>query len=139
MKTIAIAIPILLLCLPALAAENQDEARRQALAAAGSWLALVDAGKYGESWDEAAECLKNAVGRKDLVHSLVAARKPLGKLTSRTVQAAEYRTSLPGAPDGQYVVIQFKTSFENKRSAVETVTPMFDKDQRWRVSGYYIR
>ena len=53
--------------------------------------------------------------------------------------AGEYQTSLPGAPDGQYVVIQFKTSFENKRSAVETVTPMFGKDQRWRVSGYYIR
>jgi hypothetical protein len=141
MKTFAIAILVALLLLSrsAPAAEKHDAAQKQALAAANAWLALVDAGKYGESWDESAEYLKNAVGKKEFGKSLVAARKPLGKLTSRTVQAAEYRTSLPGAPDGQYVVIQFKTSFENKRSAVETVTPMFDKDQRWRVSGYYIR
>jgi len=37
------------------------------------------------------------------------------------------------------VVIQFQTSYENKKSAVETVTPMVDPDGEWRVSGYYIR
>jgi ribosomal protein S17E len=40
---------------------------------------------------------------------------------------------------GEYVVIQFETSFENKKTAVETVTPMMDKDGIWRVSGYYIK
>ena len=40
---------------------------------------------------------------------------------------------------GEYVVIQFETSFENKKAAVETVTPMMDKDGIWRVSGYYIK
>ena len=48
-------------------------------------------------------------------------------------------TSLPGAPDGEYVVIQFEASFGNKRASVETVTPMLDKDGQWRVSGYYIK
>ena len=48
-------------------------------------------------------------------------------------------TSLPGAPDGQYVVIQFKSSFTNKKTTIETVTPMLDKDGKWRVSGYYIK
>ncbi len=50
-----------------------------------------------------------------------------------------YQTSLPGAPDGKYVVIQFKTSFENKKSATETITPMMDNDGKWRVSGYFIK
>lgn len=27
----------------------------------------------------------------------------------------------------------------NKKSAIETVTPMMDKDGKWRVSGYYIK
>jgi hypothetical protein len=53
--------------------------------------------------------------------------------------SASYRTSLPGAPDGQYVVIKFNTWFENKKSAIETVTPKMDKDGMWRVSGYYIK
>ncbi len=42
-------------------------------------------------------------------------------------------------PDGEYVVVQLETSFANKKAAVETVTPMLEKDGRWRVSGYFIR
>jgi len=138
MKPAALAI-LILLPFPALAAEKHDDAEKLALAAAESWLSLVDQGKYAESWDAAAEYLKNAVSKDDFVKSLNAARKPLGKLKSREVKSKEYRTSLPGAPDGEYVVIQFKTSMENKKSAIETVTPMLDKDGNWKVSGYYIR
>ena len=68
-----------------------------------------------------------------------AVRTPLGKLVSRKVKSASYKTSLPGAPDGEYVVIEFETSFLNKKTAVETVTPMMDNDGNWRVSGYYIK
>jgi hypothetical protein len=68
-----------------------------------------------------------------------AVRKPLGKLVSRKVKSTSYKTFFPGAPDGQYVVIEFETSFENKKSAIETVTPMMDNDGKWRVSGYYIK
>jgi hypothetical protein len=48
-------------------------------------------------------------------------------------------TSLHGAPDGEYLVIQFETSFSNKKSAIETVTSMLEKDGNWRVSGHYIK
>jgi hypothetical protein len=120
-------------------AKDNSDAEKQAVAAAESWLALVDDGKYGESWDAAAEYLKNAVSKDDFAKSVTAARKPLGKLKSREIQSKEYRTSLPGVPDGGYVVIQFKTVLENKKSAVETITPMLDKGGKWRVSGYYIK
>lgn len=53
--------------------------------------------------------------------------------------ATSYMTSLPGAPDGEYVVVQFETSFTNKKAAAETVTPMLENDGQWRVSGYYIK
>jgi hypothetical protein len=46
---------------------------------------------------------------------------------------------LPGAPDGEYVVIHFHTVFANKADAIETVTPMRGRDGRWRVSGYFVR
>jgi predicted SnoaL-like aldol condensation-catalyzing enzyme len=138
MKAILV-IGLILLPVPVLAAEKHEEAEKQAVAAAKSWLALVDDGKYGESWDAAADYPKNALTKDDFAKSLNAARKPLGKLKSREVKSKDYRTSLPGAPDGQYVVIQFKTSLENKKSAIETITPMLDKDKKWRVSGYYIK
>jgi len=63
----------------------------------------------------------------------------LGKLISRKVKSHQYSTSLPGAPAGQYVVIQYDTTFENKAAAVETVTPMLEKDGQWKVSGYYLK
>ncbi|MGA7319684.1 MAG: DUF4019 domain-containing protein, partial [Candidatus Sulfotelmatobacter sp.] len=66
-------------------------------------------------------------------------RDPLGKMLSRKLKSATYTTTLPGAPDGEYVVIQYESGFEHKQSAVETVTPMLDKDGKWKVSGYYIK
>jgi hypothetical protein len=115
------------------------EQEKAAQEIAGAWLQLVDAGEYEKSWNEAADYFKGAVSKEDWEKSLEAGRKPLGKLLSRTVTSAKYATSLPGAPDGEYVVIQYETSFENKQSAVETVTPMKDADGAWRVSGYYIK
>jgi len=116
-----------------------DSAEEDASKAAKSWLALVDAGEYSKSWAQSAELFKNAVTKKKWSQSLDAARKPLGDLVSRKVMSAQYATSLPGAPDGEYVVIQFKSSFSNKKAAVETVTPMKDSDGKWRVSGYFIK
>jgi len=68
-----------------------------------------------------------------------ASRDPLGAMVSRKLKSATYAKTLPGAPDGEYVVIQYETSFEHKQSAVETITPMLDKDGKWRVSGYFIK
>jgi hypothetical protein len=118
---------------------QHQEAEKKAVEAASAWLGLVDAGRYAESWDTAAPYFKNALTRDTWVKLMDGGRKPLGKLISRTVGAKQYTTSLPGAPDGQYVVVQFKTEFENKAQAIETVTPMLGKDGTWRVAGYYIR
>jgi hypothetical protein len=113
--------------------------KKDALKTAENWLAMIDEGKYTESWKGAAEYFKTALPEERWAESLTAVRKPLGKLISRKVKSATYKTSLPGAPDGKYVVIQFKTSFEHKKSAIETVTPMLDKDGKWRVAGYFIK
>ena len=111
----------------------------KALPAAQQWLALVDQGRYGDSWNAAAGYFQEIVPQHQWEQSLQAVRTPLGRMLTRTVLRTKYATTLPGAPDGHYVIIQFKTSFEHKQSAIETVTPMIDKDGRWRISGYFIR
>ena len=63
----------------------------------------------------------------------------IGGVRNKKIRNKSYKNSLPGAPDGEYVVIQFESSFERKRYAVETVTPMLDRDGKWSVSGYYIK
>lgn len=119
---------------------NADQgAEKAALDSAEKWLVLVDNGSYGKSWDEAAGYLKNALPKQKWVESLQAYRTPLGNFVSRKLISKQYTTTLPGAPDGEYVVIQYETSFENKKSAIETITPMLEKDDTWRVSGYFIK
>jgi len=104
-----------------------------------SWLELIDNGHYRDSWDASSSLFKGAVTKDQWDQTLKGVRSPLGRPLSRKRISARYETSLPGAPDGEYVVIQFESSFENKRNAVETVTPMRDSDGAWRVSGYYIK
>jgi hypothetical protein len=119
--------------------ETEAEKKQAAQDAATSWLALVDQGKYGESWEQAAEYFKNAVSKEDWIQAVTAAREPLGAMQSRSVKNSRLAETLPGAPDGLYCLFQFSTSFANKKQAVETVTPMVDTDGTWRVSGYYIK
>jgi hypothetical protein len=107
--------------------------------AAEAWLALVDAGKYGQSWDEAATYFKGAVTRVQWEQAVSGVRGPLGKLVSRKLRSRQYAEKLPGAPDGKYVIVQCDASFEKKKEAVETVTPMQDGPRGWRVSGYFIK
>lgn len=135
--TCLIFVGMIIVAVPGLATDLDKE--KAATSAARKWLTLVDECKYADSWSEAAEYFKKAVKKEQWEQSLLAARKPLGKLVSRKLKSRTCRTSLPGAPDGHYVVIRFRASFENKKSAIETVTPMLDKDGNWRVSGYYIK
>ena len=139
MKLIA-SIVLAVATLAAVPACAQDaESIAQAKAAAGTWLALVDAGNYSAGWQQSAGLFKSAVTSQSFASSVQSARAPLGALKSRTVQSATYSHTLPGAPDGDYVVIRYDSSFANKGSAVETVTPLKDKDGSWRVSGYYVK
>ena len=136
-STAGLVIAILLTGISAAAQQKTQTAAAEASAA--QWLALVDAGNYAASWNEAAQLFKTKVSKEQWSQMAESARGPLGKLNSRALKSSAYTTTLPGAPDGQYVVIQYDSSFEHKKSAVETVTPMLDKDGQWRVSGYFIR
>jgi hypothetical protein len=119
------------------AAESENE--KSAAFAVEKRLTLVDEMKYAESWKEASEYFKNSVNEEQWEQSVQAFRQPLGRLGSRKIKNKVCKTALPGAPDGEYVVIQFETVFANKKAAIETVTTMIDKDGKWRVSGYFIK
>jgi hypothetical protein len=116
-----------------------DAAEKAAEGSALAWLATVDAGKYGESWDSAAALFKASLSRSRWEAALEKVRRPLGKVVSRKLRGAKSLTEIPNGPAGEYVAIQYDTAFENAPGMTETVTPMKDKDGAWRVSGYYIK
>ncbi len=122
-----------------MADEGAEHEVEKAVETANAWLTLVDTGAYAQSWETVAAYFKGAVKKEAWEGQLAAVRAPLGKRLLRTLKSSQYSTTLPGAPDGEYVVIEYETSFEKKLAAVETVIPMREPDGTWKVAGYYIK
>src|SRR5258708_22709349 len=80
--------------------------------AAQAWLALVDAGDHGQSWADAATLFKKAIDQPTWQKRIDVVRSPLGKLISRKTTSRKYTKTVPGGPDGDYVILTFETSFE---------------------------
>ena len=110
----------------------------QAQPSGEAWLGLIDLGKYAESWSESSSLFKSHVEVQKWAEMVKAARAPLGAKASRKLQSVKFLKTMPGAPDGNYALIIFDSSFTNKASAVETLT-MMDDGGVWRAAGYFIR
>ena len=129
------------LCVVFSASLGAQEAESIAKAEAGAtdWLKLVDEGNYSESWNQATSRFQTSVSQTSWQGAVGNVRKPLGKVLGRTLASVVFTHTLPGAPDGNYVVIRYSTQFEHKASATETVTPSQESDGSWKVSGYYVK
>ncbi len=119
------------------AAEPRPEDVAQPVAK--EWLALVDAGKYDESWEQMSPGFKKEVKRRKWKSTVEKIRQPLGAFKSRKLKSAEYSKELPGAPEGEYVILQYDSAFEKKPAAVEKVTLILGHDLTWRVSSYAVK
>ena len=140
MKTACVlGVLVLSLSLCGIAVHAEDNFVKGATAVAETWLGHVDAGDYAGSWREASAYFQGAITEQAWVASLNGVRTPLGKRLSRQLKQAQHTTSMPGAPDGNYVVMQFDTRFAHKQAAVETVTFMQEKKGEWKAAGYYIK
>ena len=119
--------------------EPSSASEKAAVKAAETWLAGIDAGNYAQSWKDAAALFQAAITEEGWTSAVTSARKPLGGLVSRKLKTARYTKSLPGAPDGEYVFMQFDTSFTAIKTSVETVTFRLETDGQWRSVGYLIQ
>ena len=118
--------------------KSKPETKDLALDAAQKWLDLIDSKKYSKSWTQASSFFKESLTRNQWARAVKPVRNPLGKLISRKLKSSDYTKTIPGAADGEFYIITFKTSYENMSSATETITLVLDKDGTWRVSGYLI-
>ena len=116
------------------AIEKGEEA---GLAAATKWLGLVDKGDYTKSWERAAGIFRDMVTKLEWQMKLDTYRKPLGEVSERKVKSKQYTKTLPNAPEGDYVVIQYETVFKNKKTITEEVTCILERDGKWKVAGYH--
>ena len=102
---------------------------------------IVDEGKAGDLWDGASAVVKQMVPRQRFTDTVAAAREPLGPAASRA-WASVTRTTSPGTPElpaGQYVTVQYDTSFGAGKTAKEMISFRLDDDKTWRITGYVIK
>lgn len=140
MKLATLILSVLLAALfcpqaPIALAQQKPEDLAQKSAA---FLALIDSGKYAESWEKTSQLFKSKVTKDQWVDAMNQVRAPLGAVQSRKLSSANYDKK-PGPPEAEYVVLKYDTSFAQLPAAVETVSFTLDKDHKWRLAGYYIK
>ena len=106
--------------------------------AAKAWLAEIDAGRYAQAWSDADPLVQGASTSASFSQTLDGARRPLGAELERVLAGQVSANSLPGAPDGTYVVLTYRTRFSQKAQATETLV-MRKEAGGWEASGYHIR
>jgi hypothetical protein len=117
-------------------AEKRDR-EKQSRSAALHWLELVDAGHYGQAYEEEPARLRASATEAQFVRSMEGRRAPFGRVLSRKFIGAAFTRKLTGSPDGRYESILFRTSFEHKTVAAERVILSYESPQ-WRVVDYRV-
>ena len=101
--------------------------------AARQWLALVDAGKWGDSFAATAQSFQTLNTLAMWQSASEGGRVPLGRVLVRSLSSEE---SIPAPPRG-YQMVRFRTDFANKPGATETLS-LAREGEGWRVAGYII-
>lgn len=120
------------------ASATSRPAETDASSVARSWAALLDGREWDASWRAAGSLFKSQLTSAQWATTIQSVRQPLGRVSSRTLQSAVQTKTLPGAPVGDYQVLQFQTRFATKPDAVETIV-LARENGSWHVSGYFIR
>ncbi len=132
------------LCLTALSgcfnsSESNSQAETKALKAAENWLVLLDSLKFVEAFKNAAKPVQEEATEKEWKFAFDEMNKLTGRAFLRKVFQKQYFSSLPGFPDGEYVVIVFHTTFVKREETLETVILTKEEDGKWRVLNYHIK
>jgi hypothetical protein len=106
---------------------------------ADAWVALIDSMEYAASWNRASAAFRQQVTQTQWEQALQGVLGPLGPLVVRAPQGREYTTTLPGAPEGEYIVITYGSSYTQLEDAVETVVMVRNPGGEWKPAGYYVR
>ena len=138
-KRWAVVIAWALITLCGCAQELDPALETAAVDAADAWLQMVDAGDFEGSWQASSDFFKSSVAKEEWVKTMNAVRTPMGQVISRKVTATDYRTMLPKALKGRYLIIEYDTSFANGSSGGESITQVMEGDGAWRVGGYHLK
>ena len=111
------------------------DASDAALVAANAWIALIDAGKYIESYEAGCAEFHQKVEQSKWVLVLKAFRPAYGKVVSRRETSHVIQENGINGLDGECVVITYDTSFSRLPDGFEQVILKLENG-KWRGAAY---
>lgn len=102
------------------------------------WLALIDAGEYGKSWDAAAKTFQASVTRSGWILGMDQALRYYGKPLSRKCKDTIYAANPPGFAPGEYEILKFDVRLSNKGQGTEVISLEMQNNGKWLVAGYHL-
>lgn len=108
------------------------------IAGAAAWLDLVDDMAHKDSWTAADLLFKEAVTPDQWHRILSGLRAALGPIKDRVLFHDAFIQSLPGLPAGDYLVLRFISTFQNRQDAMETLTLVRREQDGWQVAGFFV-
>ena len=127
-----------MILIPLYSQSPDSEKVEQARPTAAEFLALVDDGKFPESWQSSASLMREKVTLQDWTEKLDKARNLSGALLKRTEKSASYATEVKDSPDGEYIMLIYTSDFQKAADVSEYVTVMLE-DGDWKVAGYFMQ
>ncbi|MCK0128222.1 DUF4019 domain-containing protein [Erythrobacter sp. F6033] len=106
---------------------------------AKAFLAPVDAGDWNKSWNIAGDFFQEQITAAEWAERVSPVRKPLGAVEERRLVSAQQVSTLPGAPEGDYEVLQFQTKFANREGLALETMMMLKNGNSYDVTGYFIQ
>lgn len=101
--------------------------------AARAWLAHIDKQDWNASYAASGAAFQGAISASSWGEAIASARQPHGRVLQR--ELLEYGSQ--SAPR-QHRIVVFRTDFENKAAAIETVT-LEEEASQYKVVGYWIK
>jgi hypothetical protein len=113
---------------------TEQAAQRQAL----GFLGYLDQGRFADSYAYTGLLMRSQLDPQTYTSKIANMRTGVGPLQGRELIDAVPASIVPGAPEGQYIVLHYHANYQNLSDAVDTVTLAFAKGY-WRVIGYYVK
>ena len=117
--------------------QNVNDTRAtEAQAAATAWLASFDNGDGADNWLQSASLFKERVTQDSWQKKVEDQRVQLGQLKKRTLKGMGFTQQMDNAPDGEYFVMRYLSTFSKKDNVVEILVPTRDRDGNWKIANY---
>ena len=133
-KSVSILLALLLVACDSAETTLHEEAARNT---AEQWLAKADAGDHAGNWAMTTPEFQVQIRKEDWVARQETFYQQLGRPTRRELLAAKYTASVPGTPEGEYVLIQYRRDARAGGPVLETLT-MKRSGEKWQTAGYWV-